>query len=516
MSEQQQETAEFANTRRYDRGRHPANQKTFEARVTEVLSRLGIGLCLVTPEYRVAWSNPHHVLTHIWGEHETAPCYQQISGREPCSGCLVKEVFTNGQTLSQERYVRTHSGGQQLRLIFSPLYDPSQDIEYVMLTTVDMGRGQGLPVENEKMVGLGMLASGVARELDGIISDIAGRSREGQVRPEREDVTQDILREVARNSLRAKTILKQLLDHSNRHIEDDSRIGFDEVLDQAFKIVSRTLGRHEVEILRGPESGVMMECNPWQLRMLLMNVVFDVIDNVKPGTDIRVQTFDEDESGGERRSRPIGSVPIAGMRISYELSPSSRYARHDQAMCLFDKRSVETCSTRDLFHSACEVATQMGGWLKAERTDMRQTIELTIPIHVAPTENETDVEDDRSESIERVLIIDDEEVIRKLLVSVLSDNGYDVVAVDSASEGIDLARTDRFDLVVADVRMPGHVDGIDAMHEIKRTHPDCRVILISGQLPDKETEARIAEADGYIQKPFEFGDLLNCIRSMST
>ena len=40
--------------------------------------------------------------------------------------------------------------------------------------------------------------------------------------------------------------------------------------------------------------------------------------------------------------------------------------------------------------------------------------------------------------------------------------------------------------------------------------------MISGQLPDEKTEARIAEADACIQKPFEFGDLLNCIRSLST
>ena len=104
----------------------------------------------------------------------------------------------------------------------------------------------------------------------------------------------------------------------------------------------------------------------------------------------------------------------------------------------------------------------MGGCLKTELTGSKQIIELTIPIHGTSTGNKTAVEDDRSESIERVLVIDDEEVIRKLLVSVLSDNGYDVMAVDSASEGIDLAKTHRFDLVVADVRMPGHVDGIDA------------------------------------------------------
>ena len=80
----------------------------------------------------------------------------------------------------------------------------------------------------------------------------------------------------------------------------------------------------------------------------------------------------------------------------------------------------------------------------------------------------------------RILIVDDEKMIRDLLNITLSRAGYETQAVADGSEALKALRRESFDLAITDVVMPG-VSGLELLKLIRRDHPATRVLILTGQ-----------------------------------
>jgi signal transduction histidine kinase/DNA-binding response OmpR family regulator len=107
----------------------------------------------------------------------------------------------------------------------------------------------------------------------------------------------------------------------------------------------------------------------------------------------------------------------------------------------------------------------------------------------------------RAHSGKRVLITDDEPLIRRALADYLEEWGYDVVAASDGAEGLELTRTERFDVALVDLRMP-RVDGLQMIATLKLERPTLPVVVISGTgvLSDAIEAIRLGAWD-YITKP---------------
>ena len=108
----------------------------------------------------------------------------------------------------------------------------------------------------------------------------------------------------------------------------------------------------------------------------------------------------------------------------------------------------------------------------------------------------------RSRNASRILIVDDEEIIRALLSEILSDEGFEVTTASDGNEAIELLNSDQFDLVISDMVMPG-VGGIEVLQEAFKIDPDYAVIIITGY-PSVDTAVKLVNlgAADYITKPF--------------
>jgi DNA-binding NtrC family response regulator len=108
---------------------------------------------------------------------------------------------------------------------------------------------------------------------------------------------------------------------------------------------------------------------------------------------------------------------------------------------------------------------------------------------------------------EKVLVIDDDEIVREVLTEHLKNDGYEVIGCSNGYRGLELFKNDRFDLVVLDLLMPG-INGIEVLKEIKRFSPHSIVILITafGSI-ENAVDAMRAGAFDYITKPFNLSDV---------
>lgn len=107
----------------------------------------------------------------------------------------------------------------------------------------------------------------------------------------------------------------------------------------------------------------------------------------------------------------------------------------------------------------------------------------------------------------KILVVDDEEIMRNLLKDLLSDMSYDVVTAANGEEGLYVFDKGSFDVLIADLRMPG-MDGIKFLEQIKQRDPDAVVIIITGYgaLKSSQEALRLGAFD-YITKPFELTDI---------
>jgi two-component system response regulator PilR (NtrC family) len=112
-----------------------------------------------------------------------------------------------------------------------------------------------------------------------------------------------------------------------------------------------------------------------------------------------------------------------------------------------------------------------------------------------------------------ILVIDDEEIMREILETLLTREGYDVRLASTGAEGIELARSASFDAVVVDVMMPG-MDGLSTLAELKKLDDDLPVVMITA-FASVETaiSAMKSGAFDYITKPFKNDEVLVVLRN---
>jgi len=111
----------------------------------------------------------------------------------------------------------------------------------------------------------------------------------------------------------------------------------------------------------------------------------------------------------------------------------------------------------------------------------------------------------------RILIIDDDENIRKVLMAILEDKGYNMEAVGTAREGMKKTEKEFYNLALIDIRLPD-MEGIDLLTRIRETTPRMRKIIITGYPTlQNAVDAVNRGADAYIMKPFDVERVLSTI-----
>lgn len=113
----------------------------------------------------------------------------------------------------------------------------------------------------------------------------------------------------------------------------------------------------------------------------------------------------------------------------------------------------------------------------------------------------------------RVLIIDDEAIVRVSCKRVLSPEGYDIALTSRGDEAVALLEKEEFDVVITDLMMPD-MDGLQVLKIINKRWPDIKVIIITGYgTISTAVEAIKLGAHEYIEKPFKPEDILTAVQN---
>jgi DNA-binding NtrC family response regulator len=109
----------------------------------------------------------------------------------------------------------------------------------------------------------------------------------------------------------------------------------------------------------------------------------------------------------------------------------------------------------------------------------------------------------------RALVVDDEEDFLETLVNRMNKRNIDTTGAKSGEEALELMKKKLFDVVILDVKMPGGMDGIEALREMKKIQPLAEVLLLTGHASvETSIEGMKLGAFDYILKPVKLEELL--------
>jgi DNA-binding NtrC family response regulator len=116
--------------------------------------------------------------------------------------------------------------------------------------------------------------------------------------------------------------------------------------------------------------------------------------------------------------------------------------------------------------------------------------------------------------MKKILVIDDEAIVRISCERTLLPEGYDVRLATNGRDGIALMEKEKFSLVLLDLKMPD-MDGIEVLNKINTTWPDTKVVMVTGySTVDTAVQALRLGAYNFIEKPFTPDTLLGAVKEV--
>jgi two-component system KDP operon response regulator KdpE len=114
----------------------------------------------------------------------------------------------------------------------------------------------------------------------------------------------------------------------------------------------------------------------------------------------------------------------------------------------------------------------------------------------------------------RVLVVDDEAALRKVIRASLAASGFSVEEADTGKDALSVVQHQPFDLVLLDVNMPG-LSGLDACRQIRELAPRAGIVMVTVRDAEEDkVRALEAGADDYVTKPFQFRELVARLRAV--
>jgi len=112
----------------------------------------------------------------------------------------------------------------------------------------------------------------------------------------------------------------------------------------------------------------------------------------------------------------------------------------------------------------------------------------------------------------KILIMDDEPALRNVTFNILKPSGHTLFLAEDGREAIEIARKEKPDLALLDIRVPGYPDGLEVLDELKKIDPSVKCIMLSGFGDDDAALDAISKgAFDYISKPFKIDEVLGAV-----
>ena len=373
---------------------------------------------------------------------------------------------------------------------------------------------------NRRLEAVGRLSGGVAHDFNNLLMAINGHTDLLLIR---DDLSEDVrsgLKEIAHAGDRAASITKQLLSFSRRDRLESRNIQLNKVISLLNEMIKNILPTSIEIIVDFSDDLWMVYTDEARLEQAILNLILNSADAQPEGGRIAIRTYNttiDAESAAENKELEPG--PYVCVEVSDSGTGMDTHTMERIFDPFFTTKTIGEGTGLGL-STAHAIVRRSGGTIivrseqgagsvfkillpQAEESDDYYTEPQVV---VPPPETVTGT----------VLVVEDMDSVRRLVVRTLSQQGYRVLEAIDGERGYDLAcrHADEIDLVVTDIIMP-RLGGVGMVARLRVSMPDLKVVYVSGHSQDQLDVTDVSDPrTEFLYKPFSLEALLSVVQRL--
>ena len=376
--------------------------------------------------------------------------------------------------------------------------------------------------QSQKMEAVGQLTGGIAHDFNNLLTGIIGSLDMMQRRfAQGRSVDVNAYASAAMTAAnRAASLTHRLLAFSRRQPLDPKTVDVNRLIAGMDELLSRTIGESiELEIIATQEVW-RTRCDPHQLENALLNLAINARDAMPAGGKLTITAVNSQiDSAIEADARDIAM----GEYVCIKVTDTGTGMTPDVISRAFDP----FFTTKPIGQGTGLGLSMIYGFTRQSdgyaRIDSQVGIGTSVQLFLPRYHGPDDFADDlppttdvapRAQHDEIVLIVEDEQVVRDLVVDVLQDLGYRALQATDGPSGLRILQSDtRIDLLVTDIGLPG-LNGRDVANAARELRPALKVLFITGYAHNAVGKDVLESGMEMITKPFAIEALATRIEAM--
>jgi two-component system cell cycle sensor histidine kinase/response regulator CckA len=425
-----------------------------------------------------------------------------------------QQVVHSGQSLFNLEEFLTRSDGSRITLLTSkvPLRDAGGSVVGVLGVYQDITERKRLEEElrqAQKMDAVGRLAGGIAHDFNNLLTIIRGNADLIRDLPENSD-NSNLLDEVCMASDRAAGLVRQLLTFSRRQPVRMEVVDLNVVISGLAGMMKRLLGERIAIDIRLKSEPVTTRADYRHLEQVVINLAVNARDAMPEGGTLTIGTELIEETGDRDDLSP---TRIARFWVSDTGVGMTEEVKGRIFEPFFTTKGPDKGSGLGLA-TVFGIIEQAAGSVEVDSTPgLGSTFRIDLPWCEGPSNSilltpfPVACPERRNKRVGSVLLVEDEESVRKFARLTLQGEGYTVIDAPDGDAALRILETiPNVDLLVTDLTMPG-IDGRELAAQVRAQQPEVGVVIMSGYIPDP------GWLDGvpgtvFLPKPFTPSDLL--------
>jgi PAS domain S-box-containing protein len=398
-------------------------------------------------------------------------------------------------------------------------YGVNQDITERKRAEEEMAALQEQLHQSQKMESIGRLAGGIAHDFNNLLTVIKGYGQLSLLELRENDPLKGNILEIQKASERAADLTRQLLAFSRRQILEMKVLDLNAILHGVDKMLRRVIGEDiELVTLLAEDLG-RVKTDPGQIEQMIMNLAVNARDAMPSGGKLTIETsnaeIDETEVRSHAALTPGRYVMLSVSDTGVGMTPDIMEHVFEPFFTTKEKGKGTGLGLSTVYG----IVKQSGGNILVYSEAGKGTmLKIYLPRMDEPLEEEKkNIEkEELPRGNETILVVEDEEEVRKVAVRMLGERGYKVL---EASQGVDAlhicAKLDGpIHLLLTDVVMP-KMSGQEVAGSIISLRPGIKVLYMSGYTDNTIVHHGVLERGvNYIQKPFTVESLARKVREV--
>jgi PAS domain S-box-containing protein len=372
--------------------------------------------------------------------------------------------------------------------------------------------------QSQKMEAVGRLAGGVAHDFNNLLGVIVGNMYLLRANPRDTEQVKAAADQVMAASEKAGALTRQLLAFSRKQVMRPETIDLNRVTENLGKMIPRLMGEDvDVRILHCKDLKPV-KADPNQVEQVILNLVVNARDAMPDGGKLTIETNNVSLNAEQARRNDVQPGEYVLLAVSDTGEGMDESTRSRIFEPFFTTKPTGKGTGLGLA-TAYGIVRQSNGyiWVYSE-VGQGTTFKVYLPATSEPTMEvvASGAPEITLTGTETIMLVEDEDALREVLVKVLKANGYHVLSSSRGPEALGLARLHRdpIHLLVSDVILPG-MRGPEVAEHVSRLHPEMRVLYMSGFTDNALMHSgSLPHSTLFLQKPFPPDVLLRRIRDI--